>query len=152
VCGEAKEMGLIPGVGAVLKPEPSPGGVEPPTLELRVIQSRLYDTSMKNFFEAFKEMCENNGGSFIGSFNERRADKLYCGGSRSKIFRNFKGGLATINCEFQADASNRVLVRLRIKDGFSSPAYDKLVYTEFFNEISNTLGVLSIPIEVRAAE
>jgi hypothetical protein len=155
VCTEAKVMGLASEPGAVYQPELLPGGTQPPTLELRVIQTRNYEANLKDFFEAFKEMCQNGGGSFIGFLplsKSTESTKLMCPGLKLAIFKKFVSEGAHIESEVSPIDSTHVKVRLRIEDFLGTPAYNKFVYAAVFKEISDSLGVLDIPIDVKKAD
>jgi hypothetical protein len=145
VCSEAKAMGLASEPGAVLQPDLLPGGEQPAALELRVIQTRLYETNLNDFTEAYKEMCKNGGGNFYGSIKLCQFVKL-------KGFTKFPDGKITIEGEVETIDPSRIKLRIRIKDMRDKPAYNKFVYAAVFKEISDSLGILGIPIDVKKAE
>lgn len=57
-----------------------------------------------------------------------------------------------IEGEAESIDSSRIRVRLRIKDDYGNPAYNKNVYAAFFKEISDLLGIVDIPTNVKDAE
>lgn len=152
VCTEAKLMGLASEPGAVYQPELLPGGEQPPALELRVIQSRIYETNMKDFFDSIKEMCQNGAGFYNPLYNSDAPSKIDCVGIKHQIFKNFIQSTASFTIDVEPTTKTQLKVRLRIKDGLGQPAYNKFIYSAVFKEISDSLGILDIPIDVKKAE
>jgi len=151
VCSEANVMGLVSALGAALQPDLLPGGEQPPALELRVIQSRIYETNLKDLSGALKEMCENGAG-FFSFYESITPAEMNCQGIKHQIFKKFIQSTASIKLEVEPITKNKIKVRLRIQDGLGRPAYNKLIYSAVFKEISDSLGILDIPIDVKRAE
>jgi len=152
VCTEAKVMGLASEPGSIYQPELLPGGQQPPALELRVIQSRIYETNMKDFFESIKEMCQNGAGFYNPFYEPDAPSKIDCIGIKNQIFKNFIQSTASFTIEVEPTTKTQLKVRLRITDGLGRPAYNKFIYSAVFKEISDSLGILDISIDVKRAE
>ena len=122
----------------------TPGGEQPPALRLRVIQTRIYETNIKDLTAAYKEMCKNGGGTFIG-IEQCMVVKL-------KAFKQFIAQGAHIEGEVETLDATHVKLRIRIKDISGTPAFNKFVYSAVFKDLSDSLGILGIPINVKNAE
>lgn len=148
VCQEAAQRDLVGPPGAAARPVPTVGGPAPSTLELRVLQSRMYETSFERFSRAMKEICANGGGSFhaIGRAN------LHCIGSKMAMFSGFTGGIGTFKAEIDEEDKKNLGVRIRITDGLSRPTYDRFLYEGLFKELSEALGILDISVERKKAD
>jgi len=129
-----------------------PGGQQPPALELRVIQSRIYETNMKDFFESIKEKCQNGAGFYNPFYEHDAPSKIDCIGIKNQIFKNFIQSTASFTIEVEPTTKTQLKVRLRIADGLGRPAYNKFIYSAVFKEISDSLGILDISIDVKRAE
>ena len=132
------------GNDAAQAPELSPGGEQPPALALRVIQTRIFETNLKDLTDAYKEMCKNGGG-IISSIE-------YCGHAKLKAFKKFYSQAAHIEGEVETVDATHVKLRIRIKDVTGTPAFNKFVYSAVFKDISDSLGILGVPINVKIAE
>ena len=155
VCTEAKVMGLVSAPGTVLQPELLPGGAQPPALELRVIQSRIYESNMKDFVDAVTEMCGNGGGTFIGFLPQAGhtgTTKYRCMSVKLEAFKKFQANGAHVEADVEPTDATHIKVRLRIEDYLGTPAYSRYVYAAVFKEISDSIGILDIPINVKTAE
>ena len=171
VCQEAALMDLVSQPGAAVRPAATVGGVAPSTLELRVLQSRIYEASYDNFLKAMKEICANGGGNFIPVGRS----ELNCIGSKMSLFSDFVSGVGTFTVEVDAEDKKSVGVRprrqralpeveveeedkksigvrIRVTDGLSRPTYDRRIYEGLFKELSEALGVLDISIQRKKAE
>jgi predicted nucleotidyltransferase len=69
-----------------------------------------------------------------------------------QIFKNFIQSTASFTIEVEPTTKTQLKVRLRITDGLGRPAYNKFIYSAVFKEISDSLGILDIPIDVKRAE
>jgi len=132
------------GKEVVKEQELLPGGEQPAALELRVIQTRIYDTNLKDLTDAIKETCKNGGGDFLGL--------EHCLNTKLKAFKKFPYGSAMIESEVEIIDAIHIKLRIRIKDMSGQPVFNKFVYTAVFKEISDSLGILGIPINVKNAE
>lgn len=148
VCQEAALMDLVSQPGAAVRPAATVGGVAPSTLELRVLQSRIYEASYDNFLKAMKEICANGGGNFIPIGRS----ELNCIGSKMSLFSDFVSGVGTFMVEVDAEDKKSIGVRIRVTDGLSRPTYDRRIYEGLFKELSEALGVLDISIQRKKAE
>ncbi len=148
VCQEAAQRDMVAAPGAAIRPPATVGGPAPSTLELRVMQSRLYETSAPNFSKAMKEICANGGGNFIPI---GRAT-LNCIGSKMALFSDFTMGVGTFAVELDEEDKKTLGVRLRITDGLSRPTYDRPIYEALFKELSEALGVMDISVQRKKAE
>ena len=148
VCQEAALKDLVAAPGAALRPPATVGGPAPSTLELRVLQSRIYEASYENFAKAMKEICANGGGSFIPIGRTT----LNCIGSKMALFSDFTAGIGTFSVEVDEEDKKSLGVRIRITDGLSRPTYDRQIYVGMFKELSEALGVLDISVQRKKAE
>lgn len=148
VCQEAALKDLVAAPGAALRPPATVGGPAPSTLELRVLQSRIYEASYENFAKAMKEICANSGGSFIPI---GRAT-LNCVGSKMALFSDFTQGVGTFKVEVDEEDKKSLGVRIRVTDGLSRPTYDRQIYLGMFKELSEALGILDISVQRKKAE
>ncbi|MEY4284794.1 MAG: hypothetical protein RL111_1469 [Pseudomonadota bacterium] len=148
ICQQAAMTDLVSPPGAALRAPITIGGTPPSTLELRVLQSRLYSTNAKNFGKAVKELCENGAGTFIpiGS------DKINCVGTKAPLFADFVQGVGSFTVDLDTEDPKNLGVRVRITDGLSRPTYDARIYTALYKELSETLGILDIPIQKAKVE
>ena len=126
------------------EPELSPGGEQPSALALRVIQTRIFETNLKDLTDAYKEMCRNGGGIFFSIEN--------CTYVKLKAFKKFYSQMASIEGEVETVDATHVKLRIRIKDVSGTPAFNKFVYSAVFKDISDSLGILGVPINVKNAE
>lgn len=129
---------------AAKEPQLLPGGEQPPALQLRVIQTRIFETNVKDLTDAYKEMCKNGGGTFLGIEN--------CMATKLKAFKEFYVQTAHIEGEVETIDATHVKLRIRIKDMTGTPAFNKFVYSAVFKDISDSLGILGVPINVKNAE
>ncbi len=147
-CQEAVLRGHLAAAAVGVRSPATVGGPAPSTLELRVLQSRLFETNFERFQKAMKEICANGGGNFtpIG-----RAT-LHCIGSKQAMFSDFVGGMGSFTVELDEEDKKNLGVRLRITDGLSRPTYDRQLYEGMFKELSEALGVLDISIQRKKVE
>ena len=148
VCQEAALKDLVAAPGAALRPPATVGGPAPSTLELRVLQSRIYEASYENFAKAMKEICANSAGSFIPIGRTT----LNCIGSKMALFSDFVGGVGTFAVEVDEEDKKSLGVRIRVTDGLSRPTYDRQIYLGMFKELSEALGILDISVQRKKAE
>ncbi len=148
VCQEAAQRDMVAAPGPSVRPPATVGGPAPSTLELRVLQSRLYETSAPNFSKAMKEICANGG----GSFHNLGRTSLHCIGSKMSLFSDFTQGVGTFTVELDEEDKKTLGVRIRITDGLSRPTYDRPIYEALFKELSEALGVMDISVQRRRAE
>jgi len=148
ICQQAALTDLVAPPGAALRAPIVVGGPQPSTLELRVLQSRLYETNAKNLVKAIKELCENGAGNFI----PMGGNKVNCIGSKSPLFADFVQGVGSFTVDMDNDDPKSLGVRIRITDGLSRPTYDPRIYSALYKEISETMGILDIPIQRAKAE
>jgi hypothetical protein len=124
---------------------------QPTTLELQVIQTRIYEASEEELSKAVKEMCENNGGRFTELGYRNRDMKLHCGSIVLPAFKEFEYG-THLSIDVKSVEKNRITARVRIKDPVGPPVYKKHYYDSVFKQVSETLGLLAIPVEIKKSE
>jgi hypothetical protein len=138
-------------VNTLLEPELIPGGVRPPPLDLKVMQTRKYDASLTDFFKAFEELCRNGAGTYSPSRYSSKSGALKCWSVKLQPFKKFPLGRGGIEIEIESDDSSLLVARLRIEVA-QEPVYNRWVYSAVFKEISDLLGLIDIPLDVRPAE
>jgi hypothetical protein len=130
-------------------------GQRPTTLELQVIQTRIYETSKEELFETVRELCVNNGGLFARGIPQGKVDMtMFCGTIKLPALKEFFNGRgwANLNIDVNSIESKRIRVRVRLEDPYGPPVYKRLYYEAVFKEISETLGLLAIPVEIKNAD
>lgn len=137
---------------------------EPSILELRVMQSRKYESTAKEFLLSIKEICRARGGTFIGAadftssglesvsikmFESQGVDCLhYNGGKRAET--NLAG--ITFKVEGRVLDSKNLLIRIFAKDARGAQITSSKTYDLIFKDISEAIGFNDIPIQVNRAE
>ena len=123
-----------------------PAHSQPTVLELKVLQTRVFDVTPQKFLTGAGEMCRNHGGSPVGLDPNYAAalstGNLSCHGIKGK-FKNF----STIFFEGQKENNLGLVIRMRI-NSFSGPSYEKKDYDDLAKEIADTIGVQDIPIRL----
>lgn len=121
-----------------------PAHSQPTVLELKVLQTRVFDVTPEKFLSGAKEMCRNYGGSAIGLDHPLMlpSGASVCIGMREK-FKHIQ------KLTFQGQKENNLglVIRMRIESP-SGPSYDKKHYDEVAKEIADTIGVQDIPIRL----
>lgn len=123
-----------------------PAQSQPTVLELKVLQTRVFDVTPQKFLTGAGEMCRNHGGSPIGLdpayVSQLSSGNLACMGIKGK-FKN----LNKVSFEGQKENNLGLVIRMRI-DSRSGPSYDKKDYDDLAKEIADTIGVQDIPIRL----
>jgi|GEM_PF-3642344 hypothetical protein len=120
---------------------------QPSVLELKVIQTRVFNVASEKFVSGVSEMCKNYGGSFSPSMPSMavrflQMGQLSCIGMKGKYKHIFK-----IELEGEQNKDLGLVVRMRISD-MQNQSYDKKHYDDVAKEISDTIGVQDIPIRL----
>ena len=137
---------------------------EPSILELRVMQSRKYESTAKEFLLSIKEICRARGGTFIGHvdysnagstmvsnrmFESHGADCMnYNGGQRAQA--NLTG--ISFKVEGRVLDPKNLLIRIFAKDARGAQITSSKTYDLIFKDISEAIGLSDIPIQVNRAE
>jgi len=137
---------------------------DPSILELRVMQSRKYESTAKEFLLSIKEICRARGGTFIGvadftssgseslsikMFESRGADCVnYNGGQRAQA--NLTG--ISFKVEGRVLDPKNLLIRIFAKDARGAQITSSKTYDLIFKDISEAIGLSDIPIQVNRAE
>lgn len=134
---------------------------EPTILEMRVMQSRIYEIAATEFLAGMKEACKSRGGHFYGD------PKLF---DRQGVFQCSDYDTASLNnrgfmrTSFRLEgvnlADNKIQVRIYAQSfAHDGPRGMKIVkhadpkvYELLFKDISDAVGLKDIPIQVNRAE
>jgi hypothetical protein len=136
---------------------------EPSILELRVMQSRKYESTAKEFVLAVKEICLARGGSFVGIadyssvHHEAKSNHFFeTIGINCVRYRATNGGSNSIlkfKIEGRSLDSKTLLVRMFADDmSRGVQITSSKIYELIFKDISEAIGLSDIPIQVNRAE
>jgi hypothetical protein len=117
---------------------------QPSVLELKVLQTRVFDVNPEKFISGVKEMCANYGATLIGG----QGTAFLAQGAVRCI--GMKGKYQHINkliLEGNKDNDLGLVVRFRIESS-TGPSYEKKQYDDIAKEIADTIGVQDIPIRL----
>ncbi len=134
---------------------------DPTILELRVMQSRIYETSIGEFLSGMKEACKSRGGNAANLKPDQLINGLtFCSEYRSSRLSAL-GHLQTIfHLEAKSIDQNKLQVRMYAKSFVADgpgrqkviPVADKKIYELIFKDISDAIGLKDIPVQVNMAE
>jgi hypothetical protein len=121
-----------------------PAHGQPTVLELKVLQTRVFDVTPEKFLLGAKEMCQNYGGTAIGLDHPFMlpSGASVCLGMKEK-FKHIQ----KLNFQGQRENNLGLVIRMRIESP-SGPSYDKKNYDDVAKEIADTIGVQDIPIRL----
>ena len=152
---------------------PLANAAEPSILEIRVMQSRIYESSAREFLLGLEEICKVRGAALNG-FSSAGPKALSAEQSAESLARGNVGcvgysspelkGMGLLGTQFKIEGSaagpNRIQVRIYarsfVSDGpnrtIQVNATDKQIYALIFKDISEAIGLKDIPIQVNRAE
>lgn len=134
---------------------------DPTILEMRVMQSRVYETSIGEFLSGMSEACKSRG----GSANNLKPEQLNQGVTSCSSYSTSRlSALGYLQTNFQLEGKsidqNKLQVRMYAKgivtDGPGRTKLisvaDKKIYELIFKDISDAIGLKDIPVQVNRAE
>jgi hypothetical protein len=121
-----------------------PAHSQPTVLELKVLQTRVFDVTPEKFLSGAQEMCRNYGGLAIG------LDSPIYLPSGISVCMSMKEKFKHIQkLTFQGQKENNLGLAIRMRiESYSGPSYDKKHYDDVAKEIADTIGVQDIPIRL----
>jgi hypothetical protein len=130
---------LLPSMAWIL-----PTHSQPTVLEIKVLQTRVFDVTPEKFLSGAQEMCKNYGGMDANLTHPAHLPTGFsmCVGMKEK-FKHIQ------KLTFQGQKENNLglVIRMRI-DSPSGPSYEKKHYDDVAKEIADTIGVIDIPIRL----
>lgn len=118
---------------------------QPSVLELKILQTRVFDVTPEKFLSGLREMCANYGGNGPSPLTDGPASlaigQVRCVGMTSKYNQ------MSVQFEGQVEKNIGLVVRMRISRA-GIPSYEKIDYDALTKEISDTIGVQDIPIKI----
>ena len=146
--------------------------VEPSILEIRMMQSRIFESSPREFLLGLDEVCKIRGGQMAGYYGFRSdregtltlknlaTGNLLCTNFDNAPLNGMGYSMSKLRIEGHSADSNKIQVRIYatsfVDDGAKGkkniPVTDKRVYELIFKDISEAIGLKDIPVQINRAE
>jgi|GEM_PF-6864384 hypothetical protein len=148
----------------------SVNAADPSILEIRLMQSRFYETTATEFLSGLNEACKARGGMLSGFYVAKEhlpltlqsleIGNIICTRYDSNQLNDLGYAMTQFKIEGKVIEPKKIQVRIlatsSVDDGprgkKNIPVTDHKIYTYIFRDISDAIGVQDIPIKLNRAE